>query len=459
MRRLILIALVSALVPAYVAAAAVEGPARGPLKPLKANGRYFADPSGRPVYLTGSHVWWNLVGGPTWKVDCRQPRPRPFEYGEYLDRLERENHNFIRMWTIELTKWRECDEDVEVALQPWLRTGPGTARDGRPRFDLTRFDPAYFGRLRARVRAAGARGIYVSIMLFEGWGLLNQGPWRWASHPFHGPNNTNGVEADLDGNGTGIEFNTLASARVRALQEAYVRKVVDTVYDLNNVLFEIANESGSYSTAWQYRMIRAIKEHERRKGKRRHPVGMTFQHPHGSNANLYRSPADWISPFGQDNRYLHDPPVAPARKVSISDTDHHCGLCGDGTFPWRNFLRGHNVIHMDDFTAAARNQPVRSAMGQTRRYAQRLDLRRTRPRPELASTGYCLASPGSEYLAYAPAGRSFTVDLRGPARSYAVEWFDPGRDRTSRAGTVQGGSKLSFTPPFAGPAVLYLRRA
>jgi hypothetical protein len=296
-------------------------------------------------------------------------------------------------------------------------------------------------------------------MLFEGWGLVNHGPWRWATHPFHAPNNVDGVEGDADGNGTGIEINQLVTPRVTALQEAYVRRVVDTVYDLDNVLYEIVNESGWYSTAWQYRMIRTIKAHERRKGKRRHPVGMTFQHPHGSNQNLYRSPADWISPFGQNDRYLHDPPVAPARKVSLSDTDHHCGLCGDGTFPWKNFTRGHNVIHMDDLTEAPRNQAVRSAMGQTRRYAQRLDLRRTRPRPELASTRYVLASPGFEYLVYQPAAEPFTVDLRGPPRRYAVEWFEPARDRTTAAGFVQGGSELRFAPPFGGHAVLYLRRA
>ena len=459
MRRLLLSGLVLALALACGAAAAVDRPARGPLKPLEANGRYFADPSGRPVYLTGSHVWWNLVGGPTWRVDCRQPKAGPFHFSDYLDRLERDNHNFIRLWTIELTRWRECGEDVRVALQPWRRTGPGLAADGLPRFDLRRFDPSYFSRLRTRVHAAGARGMYVSVMLFEGWGLMNHGAWRWRTHPFHEPNNVNGVEGDLDGDGTGIEINTLSSRRVIALQERYVRRVVDAVYDLDNVLFEIANESGWYSTAWQYRMIRALKAHERRKGKRRHPVGMTFQHPHGTNANLYRSPADWISPFGQHDRYLHDPPVAPTRKVSLSDTDHHCGLCGDGTFPWRNFLRGHNVVHMDDFSPAPRNQTVRSAMGQTRRYAERLDLRRARPRPELASTRYALADPGSEYLLYQPSGGRFTVDLRGPARPYAVEWFDPARDRTTRAGEVAGGVEVAFTPPFDGPAVLYLKRS
>ena len=73
------------------------------------------------------------------------------------------------------------------------------------RFDLRRFDPAYFRRLRNRVLAAKARGIYVSVMLFEGWGLQWQGDWRWRSHPFHAPNNVNGIEGDANDDGSGLE--------------------------------------------------------------------------------------------------------------------------------------------------------------------------------------------------------------------------------------------------------------
>src|SRR3979411_169187 len=42
--------------------------------------------------------------------------------------------------------------------QPWLRTGPGLAKDGKPKFDLSKFDPAFFDRLRERVIAAGTEG-------------------------------------------------------------------------------------------------------------------------------------------------------------------------------------------------------------------------------------------------------------------------------------------------------------
>ena len=53
--------------------------------------------------------------------------------------------------------------------QPWLRTGTGTALDGLPKFDFNQFNQEYFDRLRDRVEAAGDRGIYTSVMLFEGW--------------------------------------------------------------------------------------------------------------------------------------------------------------------------------------------------------------------------------------------------------------------------------------------------
>jgi hypothetical protein len=70
------------------------------------------------------------------------------------------------------------------------------------------------------------------------------------------------------GNGKGIETQTLKVPAITRIQEAYVRKVIDTVNDLDNVLFEIANESNfAHSKDWQYHMIRYVKAHERKKPK------------------------------------------------------------------------------------------------------------------------------------------------------------------------------------------------
>ncbi|MBM4083536.1 MAG: hypothetical protein FJ272_02005 [Planctomycetes bacterium] len=47
------------------------------------------------------------------------------------------------------------------------------------------------------------------------------------------------------------------------------------------------------------------------------------------------------------------------------------------------------------------------------------------PRNDLASTQYCLADPGKEYLVYLPEGGEVTVDLTAASRTLAVEWFNP----------------------------------
>ena len=426
------------------------------LRVLPANPRYFADPSGAPVYLTGSHTWADLVDWDT------QTPPRALDYQGFLRTLRDNGHNFVRLWTWEQPRFADQSGTKRYADPlPWRRIGPGRASDGLPRFDLTRFDPRYFERLRARVVAAQQAGVYVSVMLFEGWELqFSKPPYNWRTHPFNGANNVNGIDGDLNGDGNGTEIHTLSERRVTALQEAYVRRVVETVYDLDNVLFEIANESGGYSTRWQYHMIDVIKEHQRGLGVQ-HPVGMTFQLEGGDNAALLAGPADWISPGGFG--LLRDPPPADGRKVVLLDTDHVCGVCGDPSFVFKAFFRGYNPIYMDPITDTpekeANHRAVRRAMGQTARLAQRIDLAVMTPHPELFSTRYGLANPGATYLAYQPARGSFSVDLRGAGGRLSAEWINPETGSTVAGGPIVGGRRVSLQPPFPGSAVLLLQKS
>jgi hypothetical protein len=427
--------------------------AAAPLRVHPKNPRWFADGSGRAVYLTGSHVWWNLVGPPTWPGIC-PGSPRPFSYDAYLDLLQQHGHNFIRLWRIELTRWHECGQDVSVNLHPWQRTGPDSARDGQPKFDLSRFDESYFAQLRQRVQAAGSRGIYVSVMLFEGWSVqFAEPPWRWEGHPFHPDNNVNGVNGDVNGDGSGIEIHTMENPAVVALEEAYVRKVVDTVGDLDNVLYEIANETGVYSTEWQYHMIRFIKALEAQRGKR-HPVGMTFQNAGGSSQQLLQSPADWISPMVK----IPVEESLRARKVVLLDTDHVCGVCVDETFPWKAFLEGQNPLFMDPLDDHPGRALVRRGLGQTRRYARRIDLVSWQPRGSVSTTGFAMSSRGGGILAYQPGSGPFTVNLRGHRRRVLrIEWLNVATGATRRGAKVRGGRYRRFSPPFEGQAVLFLR--
>ncbi len=431
-----------------------ESPSRaaGPLRICSENPRYFAGPDGKAVYLCGSHVWNNLVDmGPT-------DPPPAFDFEAYLGFLQKYDHNFIRLWTWEHVTWDTSanggwgkPRPHHVAPHPWARTGPGMARDGKPRFDLTRFDDRYFRRLRERVMAAGERGIYVSVMLFEGWAMQRM-KRAWESHPFHPANNINGLDGDANHDGNGLEIHTLAQPQVTRLQESYVRKVIDTVGDLPNVLYEISNENHPGSTEWQYHMIRFVKNVEQKR-RHQHPVGMTFQFRGGRNSTLFDSPADWISP-NADGGYRDDPPAADGKKVILADTDHLWGIGGNRQWAWKSFLRGLNPIFMDPYDGAVlakpfdpRWEPIRLALGYTRHWARQLDVTRLRPRGDLASSGYCLADPGRVYLAYAPGGAAIRIDLSDAQTPLEVTWIDTttGRSHSKRARTK--AARVELTPP------------
>jgi hypothetical protein len=182
-----------------------------------------------------------------------------------------------------------------------------------------------------------------------------------------------------------------------------------------------------------------------------------------------------MAPGSPPSRWLADPPPADGRKVIITDNDHYSPMSADALWAWKSFLRGHHPILMDmgliggvapsDPSAGGPMsyeafEPARWAMGDTRRFAERMDLVETEPRGDLASTGYALAAPGREYLVLHPDGGSFTVTLE--PGTYSAEWFDvESRETTSSEPTVVGPSgSVSFDPPSptAGASVLYLKR-
>lgn len=454
---------------AALLATAVVGqtpPATGPLRVLESNPRYFTDGSGKAVYLAGSHIWQNLQDSGHRLSESQDPPPA-FDYDRYLDFLAAHNHNFFRLWRWEAPKWTDRQPEGVIKYcrpHPWLRTGPGLAKDGKPKFDLERYDPEYFDRLGARIRAAGNRGIYAAIMLFEGWEL--QFTDAWIYHPSSRDNNINGIEADLDGDGRGLEYNSLSDSpmgrRVLAFEEAYVRKVIDTVNDLDNVLYEICNEAGSYSTEWQYHLIRFIKQYQAAKPKQ-HPVGMTFQYRGGTNATLYDSPADWISPNPGEPPadYRENPPSAFHGKVVVNDTDHLWGHTGgDAVWVWKSFCRGLNVLFMEELLPSPTWQDsARHGMRQTRRFAERVNLAAMTPQDKLSATGYCLASRGQEYLVFQSGSKGeFTLNLKDAPGTFSLEWLNVYTGATVPGKPVAGGAVRTFTTPFGGPAVLYLKR-
>ncbi len=456
---------------------------------LVRDGRYFKDvDTGEHVYLTGSHTWDNLQN---WGDN----RPL-FDYPEYLNLMQRHQHNFMRMWVWESTQIGDPELPNEnIHWLPWERGSGHSASN--PNFDLydgvlspnnvpdfdvfydkVKFRNGYFVELRDRVRQAKAKNIYVSVMLFQGFSyykkpFLDWQPWNF--HPFNINNNMNGVDGDLNNNSDGeeihtLDLNTSASGMEKIivnLQKSYIKKVLETLKDEDNVLYEVSNEdicSGGYcSKNWQYDVIDFIKSEQLAIGGIKHPIGMTIYGQNGNNADVFNSPADWVSPgwsggCGNPNAsgYAFNPAHNNQNKVVILDTDHIKCVLGETDkhvyrqWVWKSMLRGLNPILMDaiqnpigsdDFgdSGANPNNPAykfaRTYQGQARVYAKEFDLSRANIQAQNSttpsSTGYSLAIVGEQYLVYQPNDRAFAVQL-APG-TYAIEWFNP--DTSSLAGS------------------------
>ena len=460
----------------------------GPLRRSK-NPNYFEDAGGSPLILCGSHSWNTLQDWGT------NGAVRTLDFDAFVSFLNAHGHNMTLLWCTELPKFHglptteKSPPDFTVSPFPWMRTGPGLATDGGLKFDLTKFDHAYFDRLRARVQALNDAGIYVGVYLFSGEFLLR---FRCPTdgYAFTGANNINGVDDGYREKSPETAVNSVTMTAPNAItefQDAYVKKVIDTLNDSPNVLWIVSQEAPAKSTWWNDHLIALVRSYERGKNHQ-HPIGYGVLE-NNKDSIIYNSDADWVAPAARISPAQTRGTGKPSFKVNINDSDHsYFGMWNDTlqvnrNYAWRNFTNGNHVLFMDPYLVyyprEKRNlclfpvngigskpdprwENFRSNLGYILRYSRKLNLANISPTSMLCSTRYCLAqtpSVGAEYLAYSPSGGSFTIDLSAmpTSRRLAVEWFNPATGETITQDPISAGSSSqAFTAPFAGDAVLYL---
>jgi len=439
---------------------------RRPISLHADNPLWLDDGTGRALVLVGVNHGWEMA-------DNGWVEEYTLDWSGWLDYLVAQNLNFVRLWRVESPQQTEADPTLATPM-PYVRTGPGRGADGALRFDLTHFDPAYFERMRSRVISAGERGIVVDVMLFE-----RHSTWRpadavfpSAAHPFAAANNVNDIDADQDGDGQVREYFWLPAdggdPEVLGLQEAYVRRVIETLNDLDNVIFEVCNECTPDANAWQLHMLDVARAHMATLPQQ-HLVGFTGPgRPDDGGWPDFEvqldSPADFVSPRDAA-AYRNNPPANDGRKVIFADSDHIDPFGRDDDWVWRSFLRGLHPQALERFPGTPDNPPrtsderdrlVRQALGWVNRFSRLVDLASMRPRNALSSTRYVLASPGEDYLVYAPDGGQVTLDLSAASGSQDVTYLNVRANTTSEA-TVMGGASRRLTPTFSGPAVIWVR--
>jgi uncharacterized protein DUF6298 len=182
-------------------------------------------------------------------------------YGLWYDR-RRDDHTMVRQ------------QDGSVAPpfyeQPFARTGTGKAWDGLSKYDLTKFNPWYWGRLREFARLCDQRGLVLFHQNYFQHNLLEAGA-HWVDCPWRPANNVNDTglpEPPLLVGDKRIfmasQFYDVTNPRLRKLHRGYIRQCLDNFAGCSNVIqFTSAEYSGplEFTQFWLDTIIEWQREH------------------------------------------------------------------------------------------------------------------------------------------------------------------------------------------------------
>ena len=235
-----------------VSLCALTAPAAAPLALHPRNPHYFQF-RGKPTIIitSGEHY------GAVLNLD--------FDYAKYLKTLAKDGLNGTRTWA-----GAYCEPPSAFNIQsntlaplpgrficPWARSAEPGYPNGGNKFDLNKWDDAYFKRLRGFMAEANRRGVVVELNLF--CPFYEEGMWRLS--PMNAANNINGVGAVARTNVYTLDHN----GGLLAVQEAMVRKLVAELKGFPNLYYEICNEPyfGGVTLEWQHHIADVITETEK----------------------------------------------------------------------------------------------------------------------------------------------------------------------------------------------------
>jgi len=356
---------------------------------------------------------------------------------------------------------------------PWARSPEPGYANGGSKFDLTRWDEAYFARLKTFCREAGKRGVVVELVLFCPYYEDSM----WQLSPLHPSNNVNGTP-DVPR----TEVLALKHPQLTAIQEAMTRKIVSELRGVPNLYYEICNEPyfGGVTLEWQARIAQVIAETE-----------ADLPHKHLIAQNIANGSAEVTDPnplVSILNFHYANPPDAVKvnwglnRPIAFDET----GFKGSEDLPyrtdaWEFMLAGGAVYDNLDYSFTAAHPEgtaeisapggggprLRSQLATLKRFLESFDFLRMAPHDEVITGGVpegavarCLAEPGKQYAVYVKGGTQAELALDVPTGNYHVEWLNPKNGENEGAQVVEhpGGPLKLPSPEYVEDIALSLRR-
>ncbi len=413
-----------------------------------------------------------------------------FDYTKYLDTLAADGLNNTRTF---VGSYCEPDGAFKITrntlapatgrfISPWARSDVAGYANGGNKFDLTRWDEAYFARLTDFVSKASDRGIVVEINLFCPF----YGDGQWNLSPMNAGNNINGVGKVSREQAYALD----GEPELLAVQEAMTREIVTRLNGHDNIYFEIMNEPyiRDVPDAWERHIADVIVETE---------ASLPNKHLISQNiANGKKKVTDPHPAVSLLNFHYAFPPetVALNYGLGLAIGDNETGFKGTGDDHyrmegWAFILAGGALYNNLDYSFAVGHedgtfqypatQPgggtaaLRKSLRALYQFMHGFDFIRMRPSPESITGGLpdgvrasVLAETGLQYAIYlygdpkAPLQRRADLRLTLPAGEYWAAWVDPLNGEVTEAERFrhEGGEAKLASPEFRLDIALNLRR-
>jgi len=432
-----------------------------------------------------------------------------FDYIKYLDALKAYGMNYTRPWpggVIEMVDEFVKDNPVgpkpDRTILPWARSNQPGYTYGGNKYDLDKWNPEYFLRLKDFMTKAAERGIVVEICFFN-----SEYRDHWPRSPFYYQNNIQGV-----GNCDYKDVQTVKHPDLLQRQSEYVSKITREVNTFDNVILEVCDEPSNFTShaeagPWVGHLLQVIHDTEANLPKK-HLVAQEVEGPLGGPVDFSGSPllsiivgqfpwggeadSDQMGGMkGLDYQYGHNKPIELNETAWYPTWYRNTDPIASSRVEAWEFMVGGGASfnHLNArFTAGdpAGNTPdnaqIMAALRNLKSFIYSFDFIKMRPDKSFVVSGvpasaYCrgMSQMGEQYALYhhhseLAAGQMYYIVKPGhyhetlvmdlPGGTYREDWVDPasGSIISSATFTHQGGKKNLDTPEHTVDIALRIKR-
>ncbi|MEP7318349.1 MAG: hypothetical protein ABI921_06400 [Panacibacter sp.] len=380
-----------------------------------------------------------------------------FDFTKYLQTLNKDGLNLTRLFTgatyVEPQGAFNIERNTMAPaplkyICPWARSNESGYANGGNKFDLTKWDTAYFSRLKKFMSVARENNVIVELTFFCPF----YDSLQWKLSPFNNANNTKHVAGNLER--TDIYTIGKNTQAVNELQAKLVKKIVTELNDYDNLMYELANEPyfGGITLEWQHFIATVIDSTEKKLPKK-HLLTQNI-----ANDNAVIENADpLVSVF---NFHYASPPVAVSQNYQLNKVIgcNETGFKGtsDSVYrlqAWQFIVAGGALFNNLDYSFVAGHedggfkypatQPgggsvaYRKQLGYLKDFIYSFDFVKLTPDSAaikvINAPGVSiqtLAETGKQYAAHIIGGNNIQLQLALPANKYKVTWIKPVNGKT-----------------------------